>query len=158
MLQLAIALFLISLCHRAAPIYEGKHFLAYRLDDVSQISSQQIQENPKRSVVETPYNQSVPVDNGSGTWGDIELDFTNKELDLVTRDTIVNQNNNANLFLFYNRTVPAYVEDVRVYNVGRQRGFVRYVAIYKNSGYVEVEILVAAYNTVRIFVEIFTTL
>lgn len=75
---------------------------------------------------------------------------------LIIRDTIVNEINDQNIYIFYNRTLPGYyVEDMRIYNVGRQRGYAFRALIRHEAGYVETELVVAADNTVRIFVEVY---
>lgn len=160
MFRLIIFLLCVSLCICSTPISQGKHFQAYKLqDDDFKTKRQEVHEitkNGPKSIIEIPTNGTVPLDDGSAEFGDMEIDITNKTGELIIRDTIVNQIHNENLRIRYNRTLPGYyVEDVRVFNVGRQRGFVQWAVIYHYDGYVETEILVAAYNTVRMFVEIY---
>lgn len=160
MFRLAVVLCLASFCLCSNPIYEGSNFKAYKLEDgYSRVKNQEVQEttrNGLRSFIEIPFNGSVPTDNGSPLFGDIEFSITRKDGELIIRDTIVNQNYYENVFIFYNRSLPGYyIEDLRLYNVGRERGFAQFAGIHHDVGYVEAEILVAAYNTVRIFVEIY---
>lgn len=161
MFRIAAVLSFVSLCLCSNPVYEGKHFKAYKLEEMAstRVKSQEFQEttrNGLRSFIEIPYNGSVPEDYGTPLFGDMEFTLTRKDGELLFRDTIVNQNYYENIIIEYNRTFPGYyIEDLRIFNVGRQRGFTTYGGIYHNSGYVETEILIAAYNTVRIFVEIY---
>lgn len=161
MFQLTVLILsLASLCLCATPIYEGKYFKAYRLGDGrTNVKRQEIQEttrNGLRSYVEAPYNGTIPTDDGSPLFGDIEFYSTRKDGVLIIRDTIVNQNPYDNVLIVYSRSLPGYyIEDLRLFNVGRQRGFTRSASIYHNSGFVESEILVPVYTTVRIFVEIY---
>lgn len=158
--QAVLILCLVSLCSSKIPIYEGRYFQAFQVEDFrTNDKRQEIQEivgNQSRSYVEVPYNRTVPTDNGSADFGDIEYYNTRKNGELIIRDTIVNQNRNDNVLIVYNRTLPGYyIEDFRIFNVGRQRGFTRSALIVHYPGYVECEILVPAFNTVRIFVEIY---
>lgn len=156
-----LILSLVSLCLCATPVYEAKHYKVFQLESGHRNvdKRQEIQEqtrNGLRSVIELPYNDTVPLDDGSPLFGDIEFYSTRKDGELIVRDTIVNQNRYENLLIVYNRTFPGYyIEDFRIFNVGRERGFTQYALISHNTGYVETEILVPAYNTVRIFAEIY---
>lgn len=79
-----------------------------------------------------------------------------KDGELIIRDTIVNQINDQNVFITYKRSLPGYyIEDMILYNVGRERGYVYSALIIHNLGYVDAQLLVAASNTIRIFVEIY---
>lgn len=155
---------LVAICFSSSPLYETEHYKVFsfnskRLQLTEAKENRQYQENVDGSVktiIERPTNSSVPEDDGSAQFGDIEFAGLRRDGELVIRDTIVNQINNENVYIFYNRTLPGYyVEDMRIYNVGRQRGWVYRALIGHNVGYVETQLLIAAGNTVRIFVEIF---
>lgn len=154
----------VAVCLSSSPLHETRHYKEYSFDSVrSQLRSpkerreyQEVVNGELRSIVETPTEDGVPLDDGSALFGDIKFNGLRRDGELIIRDTIVNENNDQNVFIFYNRTLPGYyVEDMRVYNVGRQRGWVRQATIIHNFGYVETELLVAAGNTVRIFVEVY---
>lgn len=162
MLRFALLLSFASLCFCAiTPLYQGNNFKAFKVEDdyPNFATRREVQENTKRglrSIVEIPINGSVPVDDGSALFGDIEFSGTRKNGSLIIRDTIVNQNYYNNILIYYSRNVTGYyVEDLRIYNVGRQRGVGSYATIYHNDGYVEAGIIIAANNTVRIFAEIY---
>lgn len=161
MFRVALILSLASLCCcYSTPLFEGKNFKVYKLeDDYTRAKGQEIQETTRsgfRSIVEVPYNGSIPQDDGSALYGDLEFETTNKDGELLIRDTIVNENYGENVLIQYTRNFPGYyVEDVRVYNVGRQRGFTTFAGIVHTIGFVQAEILVPANNVVRIFVEVY---
>lgn len=165
MLRLLLLLAFAAFCLCANPIYQAKHYQVFKLEDrhpdrKHPSEPREFQEGSGaalRTVVEQPYNGSVPFDDGSALFGDIEFSTTRKDGELVIRDTIVNHDfNGFNVSVFYNRSLPGYyVEDFRIYNVGRLRGFGAVAAISHNAGYVEAQLLISAHRTVRIFAEIF---
>lgn len=164
MLRLLVVVSLASFCLCADPIYEGEHFKVFRLKDAplrrngltERREGQDVTERGLRAFVEYPYNGTAPLDDGSALFGDIEFDYRPKDGELIVRDNIVNRISYEDIIIYYNRSLPGYyVEDVRIFNVGRQRGFASYAGFYPSAGYVEVDIIVAAYNTVRTFIEIY---
>lgn len=166
MLRLSIVVLVAfsALCFGSTPLYEAKHYKTYisrdgesRLDTIHEQREFQVEsEGYLRTIIETPTNDQVPQDSGSPLFGDIEFSITRKDGELLIRDTIVNQVTDQNVYIYYNRTLPGYyVEDMRLFNVGRQRGFVGWAHIAHNDGFVESELSVPANNTVRIFVEIY---
>lgn len=155
---------LIALCLGSDPLYKTKHYQVFSLEDaqrgpcnIKEYKEFQLETTGHlRTIVETPTNDSVPTDGGSPLFGDIWFSTTEKDGELLVRDTIVNQITDQNVYIFYNRSLPGYyVEDMIVYNVGRERGFGYLALIVHDLGYVEAHLVVAAYNTVRMFVEIY---
>lgn len=161
MLWLVVIISVVSSCLCSTPIYEGEYFKAYKLDDVlykNRLTErrQEITRDDSRNIVEFPYNGTIPADDGSALFGDLEFFGTNKDGELIIRDTIVNQNYYDKVIIYYNRSLPGYyIEDVRVFNVGRQRAFGTYAGFHPTAGYTEVDIIVPAYKIVRVFVEIY---
>lgn len=155
---------LLTSCFCSTPLYEAKHYKVFSFED-RQSRSENVQERREvqfgtpedlRTIIETPTNGTVPTDNGSPLFGDMMFTITRKDGELIIRDTIVNQITDQNVLIYYNRTVPGYyIEDMRIYNVGRERGSARWAHIAHIAGFVETEIAVAAYNTIRMFVEIY---
>lgn len=152
-----------TICLALSPLYQTSNYKVIQLKDSSSIRSirqhkeaKDVTRKGSRSFVEVPFNGSAPSDDGSPLFGDIEFTTTNKDAELLIRDTIVNQNNQEDILILYNRSVPNYyVEDFRIFNVGRQRGFGYYAGIYHTVGFVEAELTVAANSTVRIFAELY---
>lgn len=154
----------LSFCFGSFPLYETKHYTAFSLEDV-QSRLDTIEKNREfqlesggelRTIIERPTNSSVPEDDGTALFGDIWFTTTRKDGELIIRDTIVNQLNDQNVYIYYNRSLPGYyVEDMRLFNVGRERGYVYRAYIAHNVGFVDAQMLISAYNTVRIFVEIY---
>lgn len=161
MLRLTVSLFIVSLYLCSAhQLYDGGYFTIHSLKDRPSrgrsVNIRTERRDGSRAIVELPYNGTIPVDDGSPLFGDVEFDTTDKDGELAIRDTIINQNYNEDIIILYNRSLPgSYIEDVRVFNVGRERGFTTYAGFYPSAGHVEVDIVVAAYNTVRIFIEIY---
>lgn len=164
MLRLVVIALLVSFCLCFTPIYTGDHFKAYPLKNghykSNRLTERQevhdVTEKGLRAYVEYPYNGTVPLDDDSPLFGDVEFVNRPKDGELIIRDTIVNQNYYDDVIIYYNRSLPGYyIEDVRIFNVGRQRGFTTYAGFYPSAGYAEVDIVIAAYNTVRIFIEIY---
>lgn len=155
---------LVAICLGSSPLYETRHYKVFNLENES-TKLRSIKEGREyqeeyngnlRTIIERPVDANVPEDSGSASFGDIFFNGLRRDGELIVRDTIVNQINDQNVFIYYNRSVPGYyVEDMRIYNVGRQRGWVYEATIWHNIGYVETQMLVAASNTVRIFVEIY---
>lgn len=109
-------------------------------------------------MVEVPYDDNVPLDDGTSIFGDLEFKTTKKDGVLSIHDTVVNQNSDTNVSILYSRTIEGYyVEDLVVFNVGRQRAFVLSGEIRHDEGYAEAQILVPAGQTVRVFVEIYVS-
>lgn len=158
-LQVVFMVLLTTVCFGSKPIFESKHYKQYRLKDVESslikiTEAKELQKNIK-TIVEASTNASIPEDDGSALFGDLWFSRTNKDCELLIRDTIVNQITNENVHIYYNRSLPGYyVEDLILYNVGRQRGYCYQAAIIHELGYVEARLNVAANNTVRIFAEI----
>lgn len=111
-----------------------------------------------RSTVESPWTGTIPSDNGAGNYGDLEFYSTTNNGELYLRETIINGNTNQNVLIYYSRTLPAgrTIRDVKFLNFGRQRGYVRSASFTAASRFIEAEILVAAGNEIRMFVEIYT--
>lgn len=160
----AILVIFLSFCFALTPLYEARHYKVFSLEN-EQTRLTTIEEEKEvqlgskgdfRTIIERPTNTSSPPDDGSALFGDIWFTTTRKDGELLIRDTIVNQITDQNVYIYYNRSLPGYyVEDMRVFNVGRQRGYVYRAYIAHNVGYVETQLTIAANNTVRIFVEIY---
>lgn len=162
MLRVFIVVGLIAFCLASTPLYETKHYKAYSLKNNELWDTRERREFQKniggnlRTITEVPTNSTIPEDDGSALFGDIWFWSTNKDGELIIRDTIVNQITDEDVYIHYNRSLPGYyVEDMRLFNVGRQRGYSYRAVLIHELGYAEAELLVAANNTVRIFAEIF---
>lgn len=156
----------VAICFASSPLYETEHYKIYSLESERSAASdginkeRQFQEEVNgdlRTIVERPSTSTdIPEDDGSPLFGDIKFAGLRRDGELIIRDTIVNDIIDENVYIFYNRSLPGYyVEDMRIYNVGRQRGWVYRAVILHNIGYVETQVLISAGNTVRIFVEIY---
>lgn len=164
MLRLAVVSLLVAAALATTPIFQGKHYTAYKLHDAD-LKAQPVRAYGEytevvngvgRTIIENPSDYDVPDDTG-GNWGDMEFDTRDKTGTLVNRDTIVNQYNEVDLHIFYNRSFPGlFIEDLRVFNVGRERGYVQSGMIAHAAGFVDAHIYVAKGNTVRLFVEVYT--
>lgn len=165
-LRLVVIVILTTGCFGSKPHYKSKHYKQYKLEDVeySQYTKktserrefQKTVDGPLRTIVENPTNITIPEDDGSALFGDIWFWSTRKDGELIIRDTIVNQIINENVHIYYNRSLPGYyVEDMILYNVGRQRGFCYQAILIHELGYAEAQLFVAANNTIRIFAEIY---
>lgn len=139
------------------PIEENQYYKVYHLTDVDfeklKSDTSDSKQGGFKSIVEYPYDGTIPRDNG-GNFGDAEFPITLKNGTLIGRDTIVNEVTSQNLLVVYQRTFNgAYIEDFKVLNFGRQRGWVRRADIQHVDGFVGAHILIAAGNKVRIFAE-----
>lgn len=139
------------------PVQESEYYKVYYLSDVDFQELKAARSYSKydgfRSVIEQPYNGTWPADNG-GNYGDMEFSSTRKNGTLIARDTIINQDSSQNLLVIYERTFNvSYVEDFKLLNFGRNRGWGWYAIISHNRGYVSGEILVAAGHKIRVFAE-----
>lgn len=138
------------------PVEESVYYKVYRLSDIDfqELKTTKFQGklDGSRSVVEYPFSGQVPEDDG-GNFGDIDFPTTLKNGTLIARDTIINADASQNLFLYYERTFDAYIEDFKLLNFGRQRGWAQRATIHHNVGIVSGEILIAAGNKVRILAE-----
>lgn len=166
MFRVLVVTLFAAFCLAATPIYESKHYKVYSLKNLetSQLPTtkgkrefQTINAGKSRTITETPIvNTTIPEDDGSALFGDIWFFTTRKDGELLVRDTIVNQITTQDVYIHYNRSLPGYyVEDMILFNVGRQRGFSYRAVLIHELGYAEAELLVAANNTVRIFAEIY---
>lgn len=147
----------------ASPLHQAKHYAIYRLADVDVARTSllapketfEVVNGTPRTSVTYPYGDNVAEDSG-GNFGDMEISITVKNGTLVARETIVNDVFEDNVLVSYSRTFPGYyIEDLRAYNVGRERGATRYGHISHELGFVEAEIVIAAGNEIRIFVEVY---
>lgn len=155
----------VAICFASSPLYEADHYKIFSFESerspVSGIKeSREFQEEVNgnlRTIIERPSTTSdIPEDDGSPLFGDIKFAGLRRDGELILRDTIVNDIIDQNVYIFYNRSLPGYyIEDMRIYNVGRQRGWVYRGVILHNVGYVETQLLISAGNTVRIFVEVY---
>lgn len=154
----------VAICFASSQLYETEHYKIFSLESerpaVNGIEERQFQEEVNgdlRTIVERPSTSTdIPEDDGSPLFGDIKFAGLRRDGELIIRDTIVNDIVDENVYIFYNRSLPGYyVEDMRIYNVGRQRGWVYRAVILHNIGYVETQLLISAGNTVRVFVEIY---
>lgn len=156
MYRLILISFFISASLAITPVEESVYYKVYYLSDVDfqELKATKYQGNldGSRSIVEYPFNGQVPEDNG-GNFGDIHFSTTLKNGTLIARDTIINEDTSQNLFLYYERTFDAYIEDFKLLNFGRQRGWTQRATIHHNVGIVSGEILIAAGNKVRILAE-----
>lgn len=156
MFRLILISFFASATFSLTPVEESVFYKVYQLSDIDfqQLKTTRFRGNldGSRSVVEYPFSGEVPEDGG-GNFGDIEFPTTAKNGSLIARDTIINENTSQNLFVYYERTFDAYIEDFKLLNFGRQRGWAQRATIHHNVGIVSGEILIAAGNRVRIFAE-----
>lgn len=158
MFRILLLVCAIGLASAIAPVEESEYVKIYKLSDVESralLRNERPFRAGQRSVVEYPYNGTVPSDYG-GNFGDLTFpsSIINKNGTLIARDTIINTYASENLLILYYREFNvSYVEDFQLLNFGRQRGFADYASIWHTSGYVEGEILVAANNYVRILAE-----
>lgn len=163
-LRVVVFTALVAVCFGSKPLFKSKYYRGYSLRHAESFlrnvsekgETQQNVEGELRTIVEAPTDNTVPEDDGSGTFGDLWFRSTKKNGQLIVRDTIVNQIKNENVIIVYNRSFPGYiVEDIIVYNVGRQRAFCCQLFMKPPSGYAEASLYVAANNTVRVFVEVY---
>lgn len=165
MSNLVLLLSFFGVCFAVTPLQTTPHYKIYALSDVKlakrlPLGVTTLQDPSdgisKKTIIEYPYNGTVPADYG-GNFGDLEFPRTLKNGTLIVRDTIINERFDQNILLYYYRYLPEYyVEDFKLLNFGRLRGWVRYGAIYHSIAEVEAEILIEAGNQVRIFAEIYT--
>lgn len=157
MFRIVSVLFLASAAFALTPIEESAYYKVYRLSDVDLEELKAVRSyanyNGPRSIVEYPANQTVPEDDG-GNFGDIEFSSTLKNGMLIERDTIINEDTSQNILIEYERTFNgSYLEDFKLLNFGRQRGWSFTATIHHSLGLVYGSILVKAGNKVRILAE-----
>lgn len=163
-LQILVIILLTTFCFGSKLLFESKYYKGYSLEDVNsplrrvdeRREFQQNIEGKLRTVVEFPTNNSIPEDDGSATFGDILFRTTKKDGVLIVRDTIVNQIKTEDVQIIYSRLFPGYyVEDMKLFNVGRQRGYCYQAYIGHPAGRTEARMYIAANNTIRMFAEIY---
>lgn len=157
MLGIVLTLFLASSTFALIPAQESAYYKVYHISDISFEELKALRSRNKydtiRSTTENPYNGTVPQDYG-GNFGDLEFVTTFKNGTLIGRDTIINENSFQNLLVLYERRYnTSYVEDFKLLNFGRQRGWTWSATIHHNTGLVTADILIAAGNKVRILAE-----
>lgn len=167
MMRVAALLFILSVAISAVPL-EQQGNKPYRI--VPLTADIKFEETPvrkqyqtevdgdTRSTVESPWTGTIPGDTG-GNYGDLEFYQTTNNGELYLRETIINGNTSQNVLIYYSRTLPAgrTIRDVKFLNFGRQRGYVRSASFSASTRFIEAEILVAAGNEIRMFVEIYTS-
>lgn len=156
MIHFIVVLAITSLISANTPLEQTQHFKVYKLPEFERqhISSTTYGPWNWTDITEYPYDGIIPPDSG-GNFGDWEFQNTLKNGTLVARDTIINSRSDEDLMILYERQVPRYVEDFKLFNFGRQRGLVQYALIWHPGGFVTGEILVAKGNVVRLFAEVY---
>lgn len=163
MLRLAVISVLVAAAFAATPVLQGKHFTAYKLQDTDINTKSpkafgeytEVVNGQTRTIIENPTQYEVPEDTG-GNFGDLEFSGRPKTGRLISRDTIVNQDYEEDVHIYYTRTFPGYyIEDMRVINVGRERAFTRSGSISHALGSATANIYVGRGKTARVFIEVY---
>lgn len=158
MFRTAVSFMLLTTTFAVSPLYEVKQYKLSEVD-LSSISPTTygehivVTDGHTRSVVEVPHGGGVPPDEG-GNFGDIEFAWRPKTGRLIARDTVVNRMRDEDIYLTYSRTFPGYyIDDLRVYNVGRERGYTISASMSHDAGGVQAGIFLEAGKTMRMIIE-----
>lgn len=157
MFRLLFVFFLASATFALTPVEEAQYYKVYHLSDIDFEELKAARSHGKndglRSTIENPFNGTVPADDG-GNFGDLLFSSTLRNGTLVGRDTIINEDTSQNLLVTYERTYSEeYIENFKLLNFGRQRGWVWSASIHHNTGLVTADILIAAGNKIRLLAE-----
>lgn len=148
---------LFGTCLTVTPLKETSLFKVYSLRDLEESYSGSLLNLRVDNLpikVEYPYHGKIPKDSG-GNFGDLVFNNTQNHGLLLGRDTIINDIYNQSIILVYYREFPRiYIEDFRVLNFGRERGWTQFGGFSDSPpAKVQAHILIESGKRVRMFAE-----